>query len=948
MPGFPPKTENRKPKTLRFNMSAPPNPFHTLTPQQVMEALEASPDGLSPPQAQERLERFGPNALAAAKKISALIIFLRQFQSLLIIILMAATAISFFLGERLDAWVILAILLACAGLGFVQEYRAEKAAAALQKMAAPTATVIRKGKEQVIPAREVVPGDLLILHTGDRVAADGRLLEQINLMADEAVLTGESTAVSKRLEALTEADLPVSDRACMVFGGSVITYGRGRALVTATGMNTEFGRIARMLAEVKQEKTPLEVRMDAIGKVLSLICLAVAAGASLLGVFRGHGWLEMLIWGISLAVAAVPEALPAVVTGALAIGTTRMARQNAIVKRLPAVETMGCTTVICTDKTGTLTKNEMTARRLFLDGRELEVTGMGYEPVGLFLEDGHESAPATDPVLRVAARIGLLCNDADLEEDAGVWRLRGDPTEGALLTLAQKAGLSAARVSLDFPRVSEIPFDAQRRMMTTIHRDGENFWAYVKGAPEAALSQSARILTRQGERPLTEADRGEIMARAGAMAGQALRVLGLAYRGLDGLPEPAPGVVEADLVWVGLVGLMDPPRPEAKGAVARCREAGIRVIMVTGDHPDTARAVAGEIGLIDQQPEKNQSKENIQLTVHCPLSTVNFRVVSGAELNRLSDADLKEILPRVRVFARVAPEHKLRLVDALKARGEVVAMTGDGVNDAPALKRADIGVAMGITGTEVTKETAAMILADDNFATLVAAVEEGRAIFDNIKKYLVFLLSCNLCEILVLTGAFFIGMPLPLIAIQILMVNLTTDGLPALALGVDPKAPDIMARPPRRPEEGVFTRSVNLLLAVIALWMTLMIVPVFAYYFYWNPAGYDSYQAALTRAQTMVFVLIVLFEMVNAFNCRSDIHSVFKVGFFRNKFLVWSVALSVAVTVAVVQYPPLARLFHTAPLSLTEWGAAVGLSLTLIPVVETAKWWVRRRGQGRG
>ena len=976
MPGVPPKTENRQPKTLRFKMSAPPTPFHTLTPQQVMEALDTSPDGLSPAQAQERLERFGPNALAAAKKISPLIIFLRQFRSFLIIILMAATAISFFLGERLDAWVILAILLACAGLGFVQEYRAEKAAAALQKMAAPTAAVIREGKEQVIQAREVVPGDLLVLHTGDRVAADGRLLEQINLMADEAVLTGESTAVSKRLEALAEADLPLGDRTCLVFGGSVITYGRGRAIITATGMNTEFGRIARMLAEVKQEKTPLEVRMDTIGKVLSLICLAVAAGASLLGVFRGHGWLEMLIWGISLAVAAVPEALPAVVTGALAIGTTRMARQNAIVKRLPAVETMGCTTVICTDKTGTLTKNEMTARRLFLDGRELEVTGMGYEPAGLFLENGRESAPATDPVLGVAARVALLCNDADLEEDAGVWRLRGDPTEGALLTLAQKAGLSAARVSPDYPRVSEIPFDAQRRMMTTIHRHGENFWAYVKGAPEALLSQSARILTRERERPLTEADRGEIMARAGAMAGQALRVLGLAYRGLDGLPEPAPGVVEADLVWVGLVGLMDPPRPEAKGAVARCREAGIRVIMVTGDHPDTARAVAGEIGLIESYPDRLPERPSEAPDFPSPLRgegqgggekvwhklddaevssspqpdpsgegpvQEKRHVVTGTELNRMDDAELGEILAGVRVFARVAPEHKLRLVNALKDRGEVVAMTGDGVNDAPALKRADIGVAMGITGTEVTKETAAMILADDNFATLVAAVEEGRAIFDNIKKYLVFLLSCNLCEILVLTGAFFLGMPLPLIAIQILMVNLTTDGLPALALGVDPKAPDIMARPPRRPDEGVFTRSVNLLLVVIALWMTLIIVPVFTYYFYWNPAGYDSYQAALTRAQTMVFLLIVLFEMVNAFNCRSDIHSVFKVGFFRNRFLVVAVAVSITVTVAVVQYPSLARLFHTAPLSLTDWALAAGLSLTLIPVVEAAKWWVRRR-----
>ncbi len=948
MPGFPPKTENRKPKTLRFKMSTPPTPFHTLTPQQVMEALDTSPDGLSPPQAQERLERFGPNALAAAKKISPLIIFLRQFQNLLLIILMAATAISFFLGERLDAWVILAILLACAGLGFVQEYRAEKAAAALQKMAAPTATVVREGKEQMIPAREVVPGDLLALHTGDRVAADGRLLEQINLMADEAVLTGESTAVSKRLEALPEADLPVGDRACMVFGGSVITYGRGRAVVTATGMNTEFGRIAEMLATVTKQQTPLERRMRVIGRIMSILCLSAAAGASLLGVIRGYGWLEMVFWGISLAVAAVPEALPAVVTGTLAIGTTRMARRNAIVKRLPAVETMGCTTVICTDKTGTLTKNEMTARRLFLDGRELEVTGMGYEPVGLFLENGRESAPTTDPVLRVAARIGLLCNDADLEGDAGVWRLRGDPTEGALLTLAQKAGLDAGQVSPDFPRVSEIPFDAQRRMMTTIHRDGENFWAYVKGAPEALLSQSARILTREGERPLTQADRGEIMARAGAMAGQALRVLGLAYRGLDGLPEPAPGVVEADLVWVGLVGLMDPPRPEAKGAVARCREAGIRVLMVTGDHPVTAVAVAREVGLINQGSVISSpgSEGNSNKPGHGPRATGHSQVVTGTELNRLTDEELKEALKEVRIFARVAPEHKLRLVTALKEQGEIVAMTGDGVNDAPAMKRADIGVAMGLSGTEVTKETAAIVLADDNFATLVAAVEEGRVIFDNIKKYLIYSLSVNICQILVLTGSLFVGMPLPLVAIQILWVNLITDGLPALALGVDPKGPDIMSRPPRPPEEGVFTLNVNFLLAVVSIYLTFILLPLFHHYYHGFLAISGSPELSLIRAQTMVFITLVLAKLVNGFNCRSDHLSMFTVGAFRNRFLVLTVLVSVGMMVAVVEWKPLSKLFRTTSLQWQDWLFAVALSLTILPVVEGAKWIIRRRAAG--
>ena len=909
-------------------MTQATTPFHALTGEQALKLLETGPDGLSASQAQERLDRFGPNELAPGKKISPLRIFLRQFANILIIILMVATVVSFLLGEHLDAWVILAILAACAVLGFVQEYQAEQAAAALQKMAAPVATVIREGKEQVIPAREVVPGDILLLHTGDRVTADGRLLEQVNLMADESVLTGESTAVQKGLAPLASPEVPVADRSCIVFGGTVIAYGRGRAVVTATGMESEFGQIARLLAEVQEEKTPLEARMDTIGRVLSIICLSVAAGASLLGVFRGYGWLEMLIWGISLAVAAVPEALPAVVTGALAIGTTRMARQNAIVKRLPAVETMGCTTVICTDKTGTLTKNEMTARRLFLDHRHLEVSGRGYEPLGEFLEGEHVVAPAADPVLAAAARIALCCNDANLEEEGGSWRLRGDPTEGALLVLGRKAGLDPALLGSEFPRVSEIPFSAERKMMTTIHQGDGEIRAYLKGAPEAVLSRSIRILTRQGERPITEQDRTEIMEQAGWMAGQALRVLGLAYRPLMTVPEPAPEKVELDLIWVGLVGLMDPPRPEAREAVSHCYQAGIRVIMVTGDHPDTASAIAREVGLIS--------------------AGGGHQVVSGVELDRMDDEELKGILGEVKVFARVSPEHKLRLVHALKDQGEIVAMTGDGVNDAPALKRADIGVAMGLTGTEVTKETAAMILADDNFATLVAAVEEGRAIFDNIKKYLIFLLSCNLAEILVLTGAFFLGMPLPLIAIQILMVNLTTDGLPALALGVDPKAHDIMLRPPRRPEEGVFSRSVNVLLGVIAVYMTLVLILLFYYYFQGNPGGHDSYDLTLTRAQTMVFVLLVLFEMVNAFNCRHDIHSVFTVGFFRNKFLLWSVVVSILITVAVVQVPHLARLFHTVPLSLTEWLVAAILSLTLIPVVETAKWRLRRGGQGRG
>jgi Ca2+-transporting ATPase len=901
-------------------------PFHTWSAEEALKRLTTGEDGLSRAEARERLKRVGPNELAAGKKISPVLIFLRQFANLLILILMGATVVSFLLGEHLDAYVIMAIVLACVVLGFVQEYRAEKAAAALQKLAAPVATVIREGREEEIPAREVVPGDLLVLHTGDRVAADARLLMQVNLKADEALLTGESTAVSKNLAPLP-AETAVADRRCMVFGGTVVTYGRGRAVVTSTGMDTEFGLIARLLEEVVEEHTPLEKRMHVIGRVLGVICLAVAAGAGFLGVVRGHGWLEMLIWGISLAVAAVPESLPAVVTGALAIGTTRMAKRNAIVKRLPAVETMGSTTVICTDKTGTLTKNEMTTRRLYLGGREIEVTGSGYEPQGRFLVAGSALDPREDPVLEFAARISILCNDAGLEEKDGTWTLRGDPTEGALLVLGRKFGLEPERLSAEFPRVSEIPFSSEAKRMSTIHQAPPGFLLCAKGAPESLLSRCRQKLTGEGESDLGPEDREEIISQAARMAHGALRVLGLAYRRLEAPPD-LEAEPDRDLVWVGLAGLMDPPRDEALGAVRQCQEAGIRVIMVTGDHPDTAEAIAREVGLIPANPDKQA-------------------VLTGAQVNGLSDRELKEALGEVRVFARVAPEHKLRLVEVLKEQGEVVAMTGDGVNDAPALKRADIGVAMGLTGTEVTKETAAMILADDNFATLVAAVEEGRAIFDNIKKYLVFLLSCNLAEIFVLTGAFFIGLPLPLIALQILWVNLTTDGLPALALGVDPKAPDIMARPPRPPREGVFTPTVNGLLAIISLYLTVALIPLFACYYYWNPGGLGDPEQVLIRAQTMVFITLVLAEMVNAFNCRSDYLSLFQVGVFQNRFLLASVLLSLAMMVAVIEWDPLAALFHTTPLRWQDWLVAAGLALSLLPVVELTKWVICRRGRGR-
>ncbi len=900
--------------------------FHTLSGPEVLKVLTSKAQGLSEEEAQNRLVIHGPNELAAGKKISPWLILARQFLNLLMVILIIATGVSFLLGEHLDAWVILAIIVACVILGFFQEYRAEKAAAALQQLAAPHATVLRDDEEVVIPAQEVVPGDILLIHTGDRVAADARLLEVVNLMVDEAILTGESTPVEKSPAPSPGPDTPIADQHCMIFGGTVATYGRGRAVVTTTGMDTEFGRIAKLLGEVRAEKTPLEKRISLIGLVLSIICLAVAAGAVLLGLYKGYGWLPMLIWGISLAVAAVPESLPAVVTGALAIGTTRMAKRRAIVKRLPAVETMGCTTVICTDKTGTLTKNEMTVRNLYLEERLVHITGSGYDPHGDFHSADHEHLSLTNPVLHAAARISLLCNDASLKEEGGKWLLRGDPTEGALLTLGLKAGLDHGRLLQVYPRVAEIPFDSERKRMSTLHQDRSGFLMCLKGAPESLLPFCSRRLTSQGEKPLTESHYQAILAENSRLAGSAMRVLALAYRHLPELPELTPASEETDLVWVSLVGMIDPPRPEAREAVALCHRAGINVVMVTGDHPETAAAIGHDLGL---SRKKGSNPHQVVLT--------------GQEISQMSDRELAAALTQTNVFARVAPEHKLRLIEVLKSQGEIVAMTGDGVNDAPALKRADIGVAMGITGTEVTKETAAMILADDNFATLVAAVEEGRAIFDNIKKYLVFLLSCNFAEIIILTGAFFLGLPMPLIALQILWVNLTTDGLPALALGVDPKAPDIMSRPPRPPDEGVFTGQVNTLLALIAGYKTLLIIPLFAIYYLYNPDGDSQAATVLERAQTMVFVTLVLAELVNAFNCRSVTLSLFTVGLFANRFLVVAVLFSLAMTVAVVEYEPLARLFHTVSLSWWDWLLALGLSLSLIPVVEVTKLLLRRR-----
>jgi len=887
--------------------------WHAFSEAEVFRALNSDRSGLDHGEAGRRLEQYGPNVLSEEKRTTPLRILLEQFKNFLILILIAAVVVSAAIGEVLDAGVIFAIVLACAILGFVQEYRSERAIQALKEMAAPMARVIRDGKEEVVPANEVVPGDVILLATGDRVPADARVIEVANLTTDEASLTGESLPVEKTTQPLGQEELALGDRTNMVFSATVVTYGRGKAVVTATGMQTEFGKIAGMIQEVEEKRTPLEERLDHIGKWLGILCLAVVAVVFLLEVFlRGASILEMFIWSVSLAVAAVPEALPAVVTGSLAIGVQRMARNNAIVRRLPAVETLGCTTVICSDKTGTLTKNEMTVRKIHVDGKVIEVTGVGYDPKGELVREGGAVHPEGGLDLLLKAMV--LCNDSNLVKANGGWSIRGDPTEGALLVAAKKAGIDSEQMKETHSRIGEIPFESDRKRMTVICRGtGEELVAWVKGAPEAIVAQSTHTVRDGQVEPLSEEEKKAILAANEGFASDALRVLGAAYRDLkDSGMEYTAENVEKDLVFLGLMGMIDPPREEVKDAMISCAAAGIRPIMITGDHKLTAIAVARELGQFDSEA----------------LESGKTLALSGVELDHLSDEEFEKLVEGVVVYARVSPEHKLRIVKAWQTKGEVVAMTGDGVNDAPALKQADIGVAMGITGTDVTKEASDITLTDDNFATIVRAIEEGRGIYNNIKKYLVFLLSCNVGEILILGLAGLLGLPVPLIALQILWVNLITDGLPALALGVDPPEPDLMELPPRDPKESIFAEKVKWYIGGLAVNIFIGLFPLF--YWYWRTEG-------LARAQTMVLVTIILFEMFIAFNCRSTQYSIFRLGWLSNKWLVLAVLSSVFLMALVLYVPSLAFLFHTVPLRLCDWIVALLVSSSALIFVELYK-----------
>jgi len=891
--------------------------WHTLEIEDILRSLESGRDGLSKTEAQKRLERFSPNELIKKKGVSPWMLFLEQFKSFLIIILLIAVALSAVLGEVVDAIIIGVIVLFASGLGFFQEYRAERAMEALKRMAAPTASVLRDGKETEVPARELVPGDIVIIRTGDRIPADARLIEAANLRTDEASLTGESAPVEK-MSTPVEEEASLGDRRDMVYMGTTAVYGRGTAIVTGTGMATEFGKIAGMLQEVKTERTPLQVNLDRTGKWIAVAALFLCIILAGLGVIRGHEILEMFIWGIALAVAAVPEALPAVVAISLALGVRRMVKRHALIRRLPAVETLGCTTFICSDKTGTLTQNKMTVRRIYTDGKLIDVTGIGYEPEGEFLVDGTTVVPKQEPGLYALLNTGVLCNDTSLNSTDNTWTIKGDPTEGSLLVAAAKAGLWQKDVNCQFPRIGEIPFSSERKRMTTVHRTTDGEIAHSKGAPEAILNSCSHIYQDGQEKELTSAERDNIQSIAQGMADNALRVLGMSYKRLPGNSE-IDRTVEQDMVFVGLIGMIDPPREEVKEAIKLCDQAGVKTVMITGDHKTTAVAIAKELGLLKGGP-----------------------TLTGAELDGLSHEELEDQVEKIEVYARVSPAHKLRVVEALAKKGHVVAMTGDGVNDAPALKKADIGVAMGITGTDVTKEAADMILTDDNFTSIVAAVEEGRGIFGNIKKYLMYLLSSNIGEILLMAGAILfgplIGLPygaIPLVATQILWVNLATDGLPAIALSVDPPDPDIMEQKPRPRGQGVFTRPVVILMATGGIWSFLVNLGIFKW-------ALDTGRGMI-EAQALCFLTLVLIQLFKAYNFRSDKHSVFKIGFFRNKWLNLAILWEVMLVVLIVYIPFLQQPFHTFSLSIFDWAIVILIAGTVFPVLEITKAVIRWR-----
>jgi len=892
--------------------------WHAMETEEFMKGLKASEKGLSQEEAKRRLQEFGPNELVERKRVTPFQIFLGQFKDVFVIMLLFAIVISFIVAwykttiapdaegsidEYVDAITIGAIVVLNAVVGFAQEYRSEKAMEAMKKLTAPKARLLREGKEVLLPAREVVPGDIALLESGDRIPADGRLLEVVDLKTDEAVLTGESTPVEKTMGAL-DAKTSVADRKNSVFMATHIIYGRGKAVITSTGMNTEFGKIAEMVQAVEEEETPLKQKLARFAKKLGIIIVAVCAIIFVLELYEifvvGVGGVgeavenitDAFMVAVALAVSAVPEGLPAVVTISLALGARELAKRNAVIRRLASAETLGATTFICSDKTGTLTKGEMTVRKIYTNDKMIDLTGVGYESKGEFLLNGARLDPKEDAQLTLLLRAGTLCSNAHYDGENVI----GDTTEGALIVAAAKAGMAKENLESMYPRVQEVPFTSERKRMTTVHKSPEGqVFAYVKGAPEIILERCNNVLKGSKTIKLTEKERKHILETNEKMASDALRVLGVAY---EELPSASPEKfdeerLEKGLVFLGLMGMIDPPREEAKEANSLCQQAGVRTVMITGDHKLTAVAIAKELGML---------KSDVVLT--------------GAELDNISDEAFEKIVEDVAVYARVSPEHKIRIVKGLKKKGNIVAMTGDGVNDAPALKQADIGIAMGITGTDVTREAADMVLADDNFATIVDAVEGGRSIYDNIRKFSFFLLRSNFDELLVIGTFALLGLQLPLTTGMILWINLVTDGGPALALSMDPPQEGIMKRSPRNPNEGILHgRIASILATFVTQFIGTGVLFYVAYYIWGRPLG---------EAQAMAFVQATLQELVIVWNCRSEKHNAFKVGFTSNKFLLVAVVFSALLTVIV----PYAGLFGTAPLNLLDWAIVLPFSLS--------------------
>ncbi len=910
--------------------------WRALDANATLRHLATSPEGLTTSEARQRLVRYGPNQLAEAPPPSFWVKLWEQFNNFVVWLLIVAAVVSAALGDWVEAAAIMAIVILNAALGLVQESRAEQALAKLRQMAAPEAHVIRDGRRQVVPAREVVPGDIVLLEAGNYVPADVRLLESVNLRIDESALTGESSPVTKDATIVIRDNVPVGDQKNMAFMGTVVSYGRGRGVVVSTGMRTQLGMIAQMLHAVEIEPTPLQKRLDELGRTLGWGALAVCGLVFVVGWARGFNPLDMFLIAVSLAIAAVPEGLPAVVTISLALGMREMVKRHALIRRLASVETLGSTTVICSDKTGTLTQNEMTATRLWVDGRVFEITGQGYAPEGEFRLAGQPVAPWEYPALTTALWIAALNNDALLEASGAsdmrqTFRVVGDPTEGALVVAAAKAGAFKEALEKDYPRVQEIPFDSARKRMVTIHAIREphpedaspfttekvsGYAVTVKGAPDVVLGLCSRYQRLDDvSEPLTPAMREAILRANDELTGQALRVLAVAYKVIPELPEDLdPEAIESDLIFVGLFGMIDPPRPEVIPALAKAQHAGIRTVMITGDYPNTARAIAERIGLL--RP--------------------GHKVLTGAQLDALPPEAWPQAVEEADVFARVSPEHKLRLVEALQADGEVVAMTGDGVNDAPAIKKADIGIAMGITGTDVAKETADMVLTDDNYASIVAAIEQGRVIYSNIRKFVYYLLSCNLAEIAVIFLATLAGLPSPLTAIQLLWLNLITDGAPALALGVEKGDPDIMERPPRPPDEPIINKPMWLGITIQTVAITSVTLGAYAIGLHVHPNQPEF-------AETMAFATLSFSELLRAFTARSERYPILKIGLFSNGAMNLAFLTSALLLLVVIYVPGLNTVFNAVPLGWTQW--RLMLPLLALPAVaaELTKTYLRWR-----